>query len=172
VSKEKKLADRKATRALIQDPRHDEAAALAGIKAVFAAGPTLTIPERPVGLIGRGPGAVEKVSPGGQHIGWYREGQKVGGPTKDMPLARDIAAAENAYLDEVVRAVAATKRPGAAGGKASGVARAKRSIKAKATAERDRLEREGVAPRIINAKIAGRIGITKDHARVASRTKK
>ena len=64
---------------------------LEAIKAIHRAGPTVVPLDevRPTGWIGRGPGAIAKVSPSGQLIGWYRGGQKSGRPSRRMPLERE-----------------------------------------------------------------------------------
>ena len=60
---------------------------------------------RPMRWIRRGPGAVEKLSPGGKHIGWYRNGQTSGRPSRDMPLQRDLEALTAAHWKALQAAV-------------------------------------------------------------------
>jgi len=80
-----------------------QAQALAMIKAIHAAGPTLTVPSprtRP-GLVSRGPGAIAKFSPGVKFKGWYRAGQTRGAPSQKMPLEQELDALREAYFKSI-----------------------------------------------------------------------
>lgn len=83
-----------------KERKRQEAACLAEIKAVHAAGPTLDIDTSDDKLPRVGgyvlvpiTGATQKISPSGKHIGWYRECQKSGKPNKLMPVDQDVEAA-------------------------------------------------------------------------------
>lgn len=86
-----------------QERKDQEAACLAAIKAIHAAGPTRIIDT----LDGKQPRvgstsqvsvtvSIEKTAPSGKSIGWYRGGQKSGKPNQRMPVAQDV---ENAYKE-------------------------------------------------------------------------
>lgn len=91
---------------VIADLKREEerqfAEARISFKAVYASGPSSAIdlaklnPWR--GLISRGPGAVAKLSPSGDFIGWYREGQTRGRPSSRMPIERELDEANERYF--------------------------------------------------------------------------
>ena len=94
---------------VIADLREEEerqrAAAFAAIKEIHAQPPTLVVAEsveewnamRSRKNISRGPGAIAKFSSGGKFLGWYRNGQRSGLPSKRMPMEVDLDAVFEAY---------------------------------------------------------------------------
>ena len=83
----------------MRQERERAAICLEVIKAIHKKGPYLILPEGtiPKGRARRGPGTVQKLSPSGKHIGWYRDGQTSGRPSRDMPLRRDLKERTAAY---------------------------------------------------------------------------
>ena len=102
MSRKSQNATRQRIRRALTDPLHDEGDALAAMKVVHAAGPTLSIEHRPSGpLIGRGEGMVAVIGKTGD-VKWRRQGQIKGGrPTTLMPIKQDIINAENKFFDEI-----------------------------------------------------------------------
>ena len=176
--RQRKAREIQAIRAEITDPRHDEAAALEAMRAVFAVGPTLKVDARPSGpLVGRGPGAVQKVSPSGKHIGWYREGQRSGKPSLILPSEADMRRAEAAHLEEIHRvgkevgAVTGRTPPSTVvAGKASGKARQERPKNL--IAEFERLRAAGKSDAQARAVAANTFKVTKRHAQRLTAKKK
>lgn len=71
-----------------RERQRQDAAAIEAIRRVHSAGGMPVDPtwQRSPGRIDRTPGSVAKFSPGGRFIGWYREDQRSGRPSKLMPV--------------------------------------------------------------------------------------
>lgn len=108
----------------LQEKQKNEAC-IEAIKIIHAAGPDLSIETPPVRSV---PLAMEmRYSQGGRFIGWYRDGQKVGRPSRITPIEKSL---EKMYQNFKKSVVAAFPKSitGKTLGILSGVARKERGL--------------------------------------------
>ncbi|SFI32754.1 hypothetical protein SAMN04515618_11790 [Collimonas sp. OK307] len=113
-----------------KERKRQEAACLAEIKAVHAAGTILDIDTSDDKLPRVGgyllvpiTGSILKTSPSGEPIGWYREGQKSGKPNQLMPVAQDLEAAYKDWEKQLRSSESPTERAAHRGKKSGKIRR-------------------------------------------------
>ena len=146
--------------------RERAAICLEVIKAIHKKGPYLILPEGtiPKGRARRGPGAIQKLSPSGQHIGWYRDGQKSGLPSRDMPLQRDLAKRTAAY-GRALQAAVPNWLHAAILGRRSGKARRQDSKAEQIVAAYQKLQDAGVPEHRRSGIIAKQLASSREYVR-------
>lgn len=158
-------------------PRHDPQNALAAIKAAQRKPQPLPADElerllaaRRSGAFGGAPGAVLKQAPSGRVIGFAAKGQRAGRPSKQPPLAAEIAAAEEKFLRDALAVEQRTRREFGLADPAkrrAGAASAHRrgSLAEQIATAAERMQQAGRNPRTIAALIGTKLGVSASYVR-------
>lgn len=155
---------------ILEDNERQESACRAAIKATREADPTIhlgSLAEWQQRVSGTGISktiSVQKTSPSGEPIGWYRDGQSSGKPNRCMPTEQDVNAAFKKWTVALRRAVHPHVRA-ALLGKQSGRARQAVSLASKIIARVEQLSANGTPPHRRAKTIARQLKCSVDYVR-------